>query len=335
MRPLRLIVRLLAAAGAAGAVAAIVKRRAAIAAVPAELRNPALFLPISFSNDTALKVARKATLKPSPLRPGVTSRDVTIDGPGGPLRVVVYERTGRDRSAPVGGMLWIHGGGLVMGTPEVGNDLCSHLVAELGIVVVSVDYRLAPEHPFPAGFDDCVAALDWLAASTAELGVDPARLAVGGDSAGGGLAACVAQAALDRGGPSLRLQLLQYPMLDDRTPLRTDGPSAFVWSNASNRYAWTAYLGHAPSEQEAHPYASAARRADLTGLPPAWIGVGDIDLFHAEDLEYAQRLREAGVPVDLHVEPGMYHAADVLAGTSPSMQAFRRRMVDAVGAAIG
>jgi acetyl esterase/lipase len=333
---LRLIVRLLVAAGAAGAVAAIVKRRAAIATVPSELRNPALFLPISFTNDTALKLARKSVLQPAPLRPGVSSRDVTIDGPGGLLRVVVYERTGRDRSEPVGGMLWIHGGGLVMGTPEIGNDLCSHLVAELGIVVASVDYRLAPEHPFPAGFDDCVAALDWLAANAAELGVDPQRLAVGGDSAGGGLAACVAQAAHDRGGPSLQLQLLEYPMLDDRTSRRdADTPSAFVWSHGSNRYAWTAYLGHAPSEQESRPYASAARRADLTGLPPAWIGVGDIDLFHAEDVEYARRLREAGVPVDLHIEPGMYHAADVLAAPAPSMQAFRQRMIDAVRTAIG
>jgi acetyl esterase/lipase len=332
MKPSTWIVRLLAVAGAAGLARYVLDRRKAIAAVAPELRSPALFAPVSFSNAVALDLMRRAPVKPAPLRPGTTVRETTAPSAAGPVRVLVYEPAGRDRNAgPVGGLVWIHGGGLIFGMPEQGHDVCSHLVADLGIVVVSVDYRLAPEHPFPAGLDDCVAALDWLAASADELGVDRDRLAVGGDSAGGGLAACVAQVSVDRGGPSLRLQLLQYPMLDDRTVLRPQsGPSTLVWSQASNRYAWTAYLGHAPAAQEDRPYASAARRADLAGLAPAWIGVGDIDLFHDEDVEYARRLREAGVPVELHVEPGMYHAADMLAATTPSMQAFRKRMIDAV-----
>ncbi len=333
MKPFARIVTLLTATGIAGAATALVARRRMIAAIPAELRNPLLYLPLSVSGERSLQFGRSTMPRPAPLRPGVSSRDVTIAGPGGDLKVVVYEREGRTGPSPA--LLWIHGGGLIMGTADGDNDLCSQLAIELDLVVVSVDYRLAPEHPFPAGLDDCVAALEWMAASSDELGVDHDRLVVGGASAGGGLAACVAQVAHDRGGPPLRLQLLVYPMLDDRTPLRTDLPrTTLVWSPASNRFAWTQYLGHPPAERDDRPYASAARRNDLTGLAPAWIGVGDVDLFHDEDVAYARRLREAGVPVDLHVVPGMYHAADFMAAGAASMQDFRRRMLEAVRTAV-
>jgi acetyl esterase/lipase len=186
---------------------------------------------------------------------------------------------------------------------------------------------------FPAGLDDCFDALTWMHDHASELGVDPDRIAVGGDSAGGGLAACLAQRALDQGGPPSCFQLLQYPMLDDRTP-RTDDHDALVWSAASNRYAWSAYLGHEVGRREPPPYAAAARRSDLAGLPPAWLGIGDIDLFHDEVTEYVERLRDGGVEVELHVEPGMYHAAEIFAPDAPSMRQFRDRMVAALGAAL-
>jgi acetyl esterase/lipase len=232
--------------------------------------------------------------------------------------------------------LWIHGGGLIMGTPEQDDHWLSWLADELGILVVSVDYRLAPEHPYPAGLDDCMDALRWLHDAADELGVDPDRIAVGGASAGGGLAAAVALRARDEGGPPLRLQLLNYPMLDDRTVLRDDhgGTGAFVWTPASNRFAWTAYLGGLPRHDDDRTHAAPARATDLSDLPPAWIGVGDLDLFHAEDLDYARRLDEHGTSCELVVESGMYHGADALAVSAPRMQAYRESMLDALRLAL-
>jgi acetyl esterase/lipase len=325
----RTITLVLAGLGVAG----LVRRHRKLADVAPELRNPALYVPMPLGNKRALPLGRRMLSVPTPVRDGIEVRTEHATAPDGePIRVLVYARPGR--TTPSGALLWIHGGGLVMGAPEVAHDLCSRFADELGIVVVNVDYRLAPEHPFPVGLDDCLAALGWLHAHAGELGVDPARVAVGGDSAGGGLAACVAQAAHDRGGLPLCFQLLQYPMLDDRTPLFHE-LDALVWTNASNRFAWTAYLGHGPDISESRPYASAARRDDLSGLPPAWIGVGDIDLFHRESVAYTDRLRAAGVPCELHVVPGMYHAADRLTPKAEAMQDYTARMVSALGAAVG
>lgn len=322
----------LGAATAATAAVGVNRRRKRLGTVAPDLRSPMLFVPLSFGN-TTLKVVRRLPQPSVPLRNGVELREevVPADGDRPDLRVLVYDTPDRDH--PSGALLWIHGGGLVMGTPEQGNDLCSRFVDELGILVVSVDYRLAPDHPFPAALDDCDAALTWLHAMVDELGVDPRRIAVGGDSAGGGLAACLAQLAHDKGGVDVAFQLLEYPMLDDRTVLRS-GDDTFIWSRTSNRFGWSSYLGHPVAEEEVRPYAVAARRTDLAGLPPAWIGVGDIDLFHDEDVEYADRLRAAGVPCELVVVPGMYHAADVFARSAESMQAFVQGMVDALGDAI-
>lgn len=314
-----------------------VRRRRAVAAALPELRNRQLYLPMSLRNDLTLRIARRLFARGPAPAPVVPARTVALPATAerAELRVLLFERP--DRTRPSGALLWIHGGGLVMGTPEVGTALCGRIADELGVLVVGVDYRLAPEHPFPAGLDDCYAALTWLHDQTTSLGIDPARIAVGGDSAGGGLAAVLAQLVHDRGGPPICFQLLEYPMLDDRTSLRNDAAarSALVWSNISNRYAWTAYLGRTPTLTEVRPYVAAARRLDLGGLPPAWVGVGDIDLFHDEDVAYAQRLRDAGVPCELHVEPGMYHGADQIAVDAPSMHAFHDRMVEALRHAIG
>jgi acetyl esterase/lipase len=245
----------------------------------------------------------------------------------------VYVYTPPARDAPSGAFLHIHGGGFVAGRPELDHDVASRFALEAGIVVVNVDYRLAPENPFPAPLEDCYAALAWLHAHARELGVDQSRIAVGGFSAGGGLAAALAQLAHDRGEVPVCFQLLVYPMLDDRTVLRSDhgGTGAFGWTPSANRFGWTSYLGQEPGLQEPARYAAAGRRPDLSCLPPAWIGVGALDLFHAEDLDYAERLTAAGVPCELVVVPGMYHGADgLLDGKAASMAAFRARMIEAL-----
>ena len=323
--------RALALAGAALTVGAL-RRRRTIVAVPPELRTPNLWLPLAVGNSLALAIGRRLFLRATEPVAGVAV--ARHDVPGG-RDVFVYEPTGRPR--PSGALLWIHGGGFILGTPEGDHELCSRIARDLGIVVVSTRYRLAPEHPFPAGLDDCVAALRWLHDSAAGLGVDGMRIAVGGGSAGGGMAAAVAQRATDEQ-ISVAFQLLVYPMLDDRTVLRRDhgGTGRLVWTPRSNAYAWTSLLGHRPDGADPRPYAVPARREDLSGLPPAWIGVGSLDLFRDEDLAYARRLEEAGVPVAVVVEPGMYHAAELeLHTTVPSMRAFQQAMFDALAAGLG
>ncbi len=334
-RPLRKAALLAGALAVSAAVRGMVRRRPAIEPVPPELRSPLLYVPASVRDARSLRVGRRALrLLPSPLTPGVVVEERTIPGIGGhDVEVFVYEPQARTR--PSGALVWIHGGGLIMGVAEGAHESCSRLADAVGILVVNVQYRLAPEDPFPAGLDDCAAALSWVHDHAEELGVDPARVAVGGDSAGGGLAATLSQRARDAGGPPIALQLLVYPMLDDRTVLRTDDATALVWSTASNRYAWTSYLGHPPSEADERPHAAAARLDDLAGLPPAWIGVGEIDLFHDEDVAYARRLEEAGVPCELVVVPGMYHGADAMAPDAPSMQGFRASLTEALRTAVG
>lgn len=329
----------LAAAATAGAVAATgatARRRAAIRDVPAELRSPLLYLPLAISNRAGLRAARIVTSRPTPIAPGVTVEVRSVPGPedGPDIDVVLYEPPHRSR--PSGALLWIHGGGLIVGHPAASHTRCSSLARDLGILVVSVEYRLAPEHPFPDGLHDCYAALRWLHDAAAALEVDTGRIAVGGESAGGGLAAALCQLARDRGGPPIRFQTLVYPMLDDRTTLRTDhdGRGLFIWTASSNHYGWTAYLGHPPRAEEDRRYAAASRAATLAGLPPAWIGVGDLDLFHPEAVDYARRLEMAGVPCELVVEAGMYHSADHHAPRAASMRAFVTRMTEALRAAL-
>ncbi|HWI42355.1 MAG TPA: alpha/beta hydrolase [Nocardioides sp.] len=208
---------------------------------------------------------------------------------------------------------WTHGGGYLAGHAIAEVPFLARLAAEHGMVGVSVDYRLAPEHPHPAPVEDGYAGLTWLHEHAGELGVDAARIAVGGESAGGGLAAAVSTLARDRGGPAIARQLLVYPMLDDRTAAAEDssheiGVGEWLWSPASNRFAWRSLLGGVdPGSAEVSPYASPARAGDLRGLPATFLDVGDLDLFAVECLGYAQRLVRAGVPTDLHLVAGAVH----------------------------
>ncbi|MGV0714331.1 alpha/beta hydrolase [Mycolicibacterium sp. XJ662] len=219
-------------------------------------------------------------------------------------------------SAPGAALLWIHGGGYVIGHPAQDDVLCRRFARELGVTVASVDYRLAPEHPYPDSLEDCYSALTWLAALPS---VDPARVAIGGASAGGGLAAALALMARDRGEVPVAAQLLVYPMLDDRTCDRRDldNPGLRLWNQTSNKFGWAAYLGDADPD-----VAVPARRDDLSGLPPAWIGVGTLDLFHDEDLAYAERLKAAGVPCEVEVVDGAFHGFDGIAPKAAVSQAF-------------
>lgn len=309
------------AASAAVALRRYLSVRDGLAAVPAELRSP--LLPVLARDTTmrSLKTTRLAARITIPPGHGVTMARRQVAG----RLVLVLTPPNRGTAA----LLYIHGGGMVVGSPQSEVRGSAALARQLGVLVASPDYRLAPEHPYPAALDDCMSTLYWMRDNADELGIDPDRIAVTGSSAGGGLSAAVAQRAHDEGIP-LVAQALAYPMLDDRTVLRPDhnGRGRFLWTPESNRFGWTAYLGHAPRESEAPPYAAPARRESLSGLAPAWIGVGDLDLFYDESVDYANRLRAAGVPCELVTVPGMYHGADGLAAKVPAMQDFRSSLSD-------
>jgi acetyl esterase/lipase len=230
-------------------------------------------------------------------------------------------------------LLWIHGGGLVVGSARMDDRLCGETARQLGVTIVSVDYRLAPKHPYPAALDDCLAAWAWLAAHAGELGVDPDRVAVGGQSAGGGLAACLVQRLHDDGA-AVAAQWLFCPMLDDRTAAERahDATGHHIWNNRSNLVGWRSYLGEAPGAASVPPYAVAARREDLSGLPPTWIYTSDIELFHDEDVAYARRLEAAGVEVTLEVVRAAPHGFEAWATDTPLAQALFANARDWLGA---
>lgn len=290
-----------------------------MADVAPDFRSPLLpFLPAT-RHAWLLPLFRLNSRVSTPSGPGVTVTPRRVGEPGVP--VMITTQTGNRPPRP--GVLWIHGGGYIVGSPQMEAAFTGRLVRDLGVVAVSPDYRLAPEHPFPAALDDCMAALWWMRTNAGELGIDPDRMAVMGASAGGGLAAAVAQRCHDEGIP-LRAQVLVYPMLDDRTALRSDhaGRGRFMWTPASNRFGWTCYLGREPRMSDAPQYSAPARREDLTGLPPAWVGVGDLDLFYDEDVDYAERLQASGVPCTLATVAGMYHGADLFASKSLLLKDF-------------
>jgi acetyl esterase/lipase len=239
-----------------------------------------------------------------------------LPGPSGAPAVRALFYTPAAAGGPLPAVLHIHGGGYVMGVPETNDARNRQLARNVGCAVLSVDYRLAPETPFPGGIEDCYAALLWLHRHAARLGVDAQRIAISGESAGGGLAASLALLARDRGEVPVCFQQLTFPMIDDRTgSLGEAHPYAgeFIWTAVSNRYAWTALLNGTPGGDAVSAYAAASRAPNLAGLAPAFIAVGALDLFVDEDIDYARRLIRAGVPTELHVYPGAFHGYPMFA----------------------
>jgi acetyl esterase len=269
---------------------------------------PALeaFPALDLNRDNIVKM--RALLASAPIVASAVSvleEEQVISTQDGDLKVYIYRKSRAENQPAV---LWVHGGGYILGNAQ---DERARVIADTcDCTVVSVDYRLAPEHPFPAGPNDCYAALTWMNEQASELGIDPARIVIGGASAGAGMAAGVVLMNRDKANFPLKLQLLLYPMLDNLHATESGKLENHpVWKQATSFNAWEMYLNGTPGV-DANPYAAAARAKDLSGLPPAYICVGATDLFCDEDIAYARRLDDAGVNVELSVFPGVYHAAE-------------------------
>ncbi len=255
-------------------------------------------------------------------------RVITIDGNDIALQIFVPDSPA-DHQA---GLVWLHGGGYIMGDAD--DDFAPAIAEACGCTVFSVDYRMAPEHPFPAGSDDGYNALTWLCANASEFGLNPDRLAIGGVSAGAGLAAGVCLMSRDRGGVQPAFQFLLYPMLDNLHATASGQIENHpVWNRQTSFNAWEMYLDGNPGAQ-ASPYAAASRAKDLSGLPATYITVGTQDLFRDENIEYAQRLMVADVPTQLEVFPGVFHAAENFVPEAKISRRMRGSYLEALSAAL-
>jgi len=251
---------------------------------------------------------------------GRGARQWTSTIPGAPsVRVCVYRPDTAIEGQTLPAMLYIHGGGFVLGSPEMADDYLADLADHLQTVIVAVDYRLAPEHPFPAPLEDCYSALGWLVSEHLALGVDKDRVVIMGHSAGGGLAAALALLVRERGQHQVAGMALVYPMLDHRTgspvaPQQNPTTGHLSWSPEANQFCWACMQGAYELNDDQAMLFSPALALDLKGLPPSFISVGALDLFLDEDVEFALKLSRAGVPVELHVYPGVPHMFDQYPG---------------------
>ena len=299
--------------------------------VDPELREALQQRPRLKLSDEALAKSRAfihklAASTPKPDLPDLGVSELHVDSMfgGAPIRVLMYKPLRAPHPLPA--FVHVHGGGFVMGAPEMRDVENRMLASKLNCVIVSVDYRLAPEAPYPAALHDVYSVLVWLNANAPALNVDPARIGIKGESGGGGIAAGVVLYARDKKGPAVAFQHLIYPMIDDRTATRTDiNPfvGEFVWTQEHNLFGWRALLGQEPGRGDVSPYAAASRADDVSKLPPTYIAVGALDLFVEENVHYAHRLSCAGVPVELHVYPGAYHGFQAAAQARVSKQADR------------
>jgi acetyl esterase/lipase len=288
--------------GGINAIPDIVERRAALAAVFAMMEAPA--------------------------NPNVATEDRTVPGPDGAPDIMVRIYRPVNTTGALPGIYYVHGGGMIMGNVASEDATASMLCEQIGAVVVSVEYRLAPETPHPGPVEDCYAGLRWMAANAGELGVDPSRLALYGPSAGGGLVLGTALLARDRGGPAARFVMAIYPMIDDTSTTSSSHEitDVGIWDRAGNIEAWAWYLG----DGDPDPYAAPARADDLAGLPSTYIDVGTVDLFRDEDIAFANRLMQAGVPCELHVNPGSYHGSELFAPEAPLSRRILAARIDAM-----
>lgn len=244
----------------------------------------------------------------------VQTEEITVPGSkkeGLQLRV----HTPADGTGPYSCVYWIHGGGMILGSAEEEDATAHRLVDELDCVVVTPDYRLAPEHPYPTPVDDCYAGLNWVSENATEIDVDNSRIVIAGPSAGGGLTAGVTLRARDEGEPELCFQMLIYPMIDDRneTVSSKQVTDIGIWDREMNIKAWDAYLGSRSGSDDISPYAAPARSSDLSGLPPTFLDVGTHDAFRDETIMYAQQLVASGVQAEFHLWSGGFHGYDTFA----------------------
>lgn len=267
--------------------------------------------------DTAAQRARwepiiGAASAAQPMPADVTTTDYfATAGDGARIALRWYVKDGAE---PGPAVVFFHGGGYVFGHIDLFDGPVARYVSASGVPMLSVDYRRAPEHPFPTPLEDAYTALNWLHEHAADLAVDRERIGVMGDSAGGGLAAAVSILARDRGGPGIARQILVMPMLDDRTPAPDEHIAPYLlWSYDDSRTAWPALLGDAAGGPDVPATAAPGRLEDAAGLPPAYIEVGQLDLFRDEDTAYATQLARAGVPVEFHLHPGVPHEFDAIA----------------------
>jgi acetyl esterase/lipase len=270
-----------------------------------------------------------ATQPRPPLPPTTTVSEVRV---AGEVPVRVYRPAGALSPAPA--VLWVHGGGFIFGTGLDEDARLNGWADAFGCPIVSVEYRLAPEHPYPEPLEDCYTALTWMAGHADELGINPAHIVVVGQSAGGGLAAGLALLARDRGEVPLAYQLLIYPMIDDRNVTPSSRINAVVWSPGANVLGWRAYLGDRYGSDDIPIYAAPARAKDLSGLPPTFLCVGALDVFRDEDITYALDLLAAGVPTELHVYPGAPHGFEMITPDAAVARRCRRDIDDALGRAL-
>ena len=290
-----------------------------------ELAAAVPFLPqLDFADVAAARatITALSAQLPAPDASALHIEERTIEGPGGSVPLRIYRPLEPRGALP--GLLYIHGGGFVVGSLETEHGNAIALASALGIVLVSVGYRLAPEHPYPAGLHDCEAAFLWSVGNAAELGIDAARFGVFGQSAGGGLAAALCLLRRDRGGTQPCFQFLGIPELDDR--LQTPSMRAFtdtpLWNRPAAELSWRYYLGAiAPGSEAVPAHAAPARAHDLAGLPPACVTVMEYDPLRDEGLLYAQRLLQAGVSVELHAYPGTFHGSSLIADAAISRRA--------------
>jgi acetyl esterase/lipase len=252
-----------------------------------------------------------------PLSDEVTRTDVMVPGPGGvgEIRLRVHRRKGLEGPLPC--MYWMHGGGYVLGAPEQDDLRFDRWCQRFDMVGVAVQYRLAPEHPYPAGLEDCYAGVKWVKDHGAEIGVDPDRVGIGGPSGGGGMAAALGLVIRDRGEFPIDYQMLIYPMIDDTRTSVTANWDVPVWNPESNEFGWSSYLGYLFGGDDIPAHAAPTRETDLSGLPPTFIMTGSLDGFCDEDIDYAQRLNHCGVAVEFHMYPGAPHGFDGFGGNAP------------------
>ncbi|MDG1771123.1 MAG: alpha/beta hydrolase [Luminiphilus sp.] len=288
------------------------------------------FPALNISRDNILEIRALMAETPRPAPPsGLIQRVEEVATPEGPVTVHVYRKDERPMQPA---LLWIHGGGYVMGAAD--DERSMTIAHECDVTVFSVDYRLAPEQPFPAGLNDCYNVLSWIMQEADSLGIDPSCVAIGGASAGGGLAAGLALKNREAANYPLRLQLLIYPMLDNLHA--TDSGQIEnhpIWTRDASFSAWEMYLNGTPGEA-ASPMAAPARASDVSGLPPAYLNVGVEDLFRDEVMAYARRLMAANVPTELALFPGMYHAGEVFTPTAAISDRLNRSFLHALSDAL-